>query len=190
MDPLLIHVPEVIETPRLILRAPRPGDAAEIHRGVQESFKELHEWMTWAKVPPTLEEVEIYSRQAQAKFILRQMFDYRVFLKHDAAYTGNVSLFNINWSIPSFEIGYWLRSSFSGNAFMTESGIALMGLAMNELKGYRVEIRCDENNARSRCVAERAGLKMEAILRNDTQTPAGKLRSTCIFAKTPEAGTE
>jgi ribosomal-protein-serine acetyltransferase len=186
MEPLLIQIPEVIEAPRLVLRAPRAGEAAEINRAVHESFKELHEWMPWAKAPPTVDDTEIYSRQAQAKFILRQMFDYRIYLKDGDVFAGNMGMFNINWSIPSCEIGYWLRSSLCGKGYMTEAVVALTGMAMNVLKANRVEIRCDANNARSRGVAERAGYVLEGVLKNDSHTPAGELRSTCVFAVTPK----
>ena len=41
----------------------------------------------------------------------------------------------------------------------------------------------DESNTRSRAVAERCGFALEALLKNDGLTPAGELRSTCIYVK-------
>ena len=45
MDPLLIDVPERIETDRLILRCPRPGDGAVVNAAVCESLDALRPFM-------------------------------------------------------------------------------------------------------------------------------------------------
>ena len=75
-----------------------------------------------------------------------------------------MSLFNIEWSIPKFEIGYWLRTTLIGKGYMTEAVVALTKMAKETLKANRIEIRCDERNVRSRRVAERAGYRLEGIL--------------------------
>jgi RimJ/RimL family protein N-acetyltransferase len=55
----------------------------------------------------------------------------------------------------------------------------------------RVELITDEDNERSRRVAERCQFTLEAVLRNERRAPAGDLRSTCIYARFPPApGTE
>ncbi|HWE01723.1 MAG TPA: GNAT family N-acetyltransferase [Tepidisphaeraceae bacterium] len=182
MEPILIDVPEVLETPRLILRAPRSGDAIEMNRGVHDSFAELHAWMNWAAEPPSLEATELFSRQSAASFLSRTALNYRIFVSADQVFAGCLSLFNIDWSIPKFEIGYWLRSSLCGNGLMTEAVIALAKMAKVKCDANRVEIRCDEKNIRSRRVAERAGFRLEGILANDSRDPAGNLRNTCVYA--------
>ena len=142
----------------------------------------LHEWMPWAKDRPSLEDTEIFSRECQANFVLRKVLNYRAYLKSDDTFAGCLSLFNIDWTIPKFEIGYWLRTRLVGQGYMTEAAGALAIMAIGTLKANRVEIRCDEKNVRSRKVAERLGFQFEGILRNDSRTPAGELRSTCVYA--------
>jgi RimJ/RimL family protein N-acetyltransferase len=186
MDPLLLDVKETIETDRLMLRAPRMGEAAEINYAVNESFLELHQWMTWAKQPPTLEESEAFSRKSLAAFVLRQELQYRIYLKAGEIFAGCISLFNIDWTIPRIEIGYWLRSRLRGSGYMTEAVAALTSLAIDSLKANRVEIRSDVNNLRSRRIADRLGYSLEGILRNHDRAPAGELRNTCLFAITAE----
>ena len=54
MDPLLIDVPERIETERLVLRAPRAGDGADAStRPIRASHAELAPWLPWAGTLPT-----------------------------------------------------------------------------------------------------------------------------------------
>jgi ribosomal-protein-serine acetyltransferase len=46
-----------------------------------------------------------------------------------------------------------------------------------------VEIRMDAGNERSWRVAERAGFRLEGVLRGDSLTPAGELRDTRVYAR-------
>jgi RimJ/RimL family protein N-acetyltransferase len=186
MDPLLLDVPELLETERLVLRAPRFGEAAEINLAVHESFLELHQWMTWARHLPTMDESETFSRKCAAAFMLRQELNYRIYLKQDELFAGCITLFNIDWSIPRIEIGYWLRSRLRGAGYMTEAVSGLTALSMDSLKANRVEIRSDVNNLRSRRIAERLGFTLEGILRHHDRAPSGELRNTCLFAMTAE----
>ena len=48
MDPVLIEVPERIETERLILRCPRPGDGPTMNEAERETRAELRPLMPWA----------------------------------------------------------------------------------------------------------------------------------------------
>ena len=46
-----------------------------------------------------------------------------------------------------------------------------------------MEIRTDDGNSASWKVAERAGFTLEALLRGDSLTPAGEVRSTRVYAR-------
>jgi len=72
MDPLLIDVPERIETERMILRCPRPGDGAVVNAAIRESLDALRPFMPWAQSAPSLDESELVCRRAQARFRLRE----------------------------------------------------------------------------------------------------------------------
>ncbi len=94
-------------------------------------------------------------------------------------------LHRIDWSVPRFEIGYWRRSSERGRGYVTEGVRALTEMAFTQLGAVRVEIRCDDLNVRSARVAERCGFVLEGVLRNDSRSSQGALRSTRIYAKLP-----
>jgi ribosomal-protein-serine acetyltransferase len=91
-----------------------------------------------------------------------------------------------DWSLRSFEIGYWLRPAAVGHGFVTEAVQLLVDLAFGHLEARRVLISCDPRNEPSRKVAERAGFVREGRLRNAALAPDGEPRDALVFALVPE----
>jgi RimJ/RimL family protein N-acetyltransferase len=186
-DPLLIEVPERIETARLILRCPRRGDGAVVNPAVVASHAELDPWLPWATTLPSLEESEAHCRRQHARFILREDLVMLIFARDESGVEGELlggtGLHRIDWSLRRFEIGYWRKSGCEGRGVITEAVMAISRMAFDALGARRVEIRMDDNNERSWKLAERAGFTLEAVLRFDSATPGGEPRSTRVYAR-------
>lgn len=175
---------ESFESERLIIRAPKLGDALDVWNAHRNSWPALREWMLWAQEEPELHETEENLRKAVADFITRQDLRFHIYSKETGEFVGASGLHGINWSIPKFEIGYWLATEFEGNGYITEAVQRIEQFAFEQLGARRVEIRCDEENVKSRSVAERAGFILEGTLRQDSLSADGNvLRNTCIYAK-------
>jgi RimJ/RimL family protein N-acetyltransferase len=165
--PILLDIPMPITTQRLLLRNPMPGDGAELNAAIHETFDELKEWMPWAQTLPSVEESEENIRHAYAKWILREDLRISIFDKVTGAFAGSTGLHQINWEVPTFEIGYWLRKSFLRKGIATESTNALARFAFKEFKAKRVVLKCNSKNQKSISVIERLGFEFEGCLRND-----------------------
>ncbi len=187
MDPLLIEVPERVETERLVLRVPRRGDGPTVNAAIAASLVELAPWLPWAGAMPTVDESEVTCRRQQGRFILREDFVMFMFLRHadgsEGELVGGTGLHRIDWSLRRFEIGYWRRTGHGGRGLVTEAVRAMARLAFDHLDARRVEIRMDDANVPSWKVAERAGFTLEALLRFDAVTPGGEPRSTRVYAR-------
>jgi RimJ/RimL family protein N-acetyltransferase len=187
MDPLLIDVPERIDTERFVLRCPQPGDGAAINAAVCATLDELRPWMPWAQAAPLLDESEAYCRRNQARFRLREDLPYFMLEREpdgsDGVLVGACGLHRIDWTVRRFEIGYWRRVGLGGHGIATEAARALNRMAFDRLDARRVEIRMDDANAPSRKVAERAGFTFEGLLRRDTLNVAGESRDTRVYAR-------
>ena len=181
--PLLLDLPEVLETPRLLLRATRAGMGPAVHEAAAESFEALKPWMPWATSPQTLEQVEEHCREMQAKWHAREMIDFCFHRRGDEAFVGKGGLHTIDWEIPKLEIGYWIRSGCAGKGYCTEAAIALAQFARDELGARRLEITSDARNAPSRRVAEKAGFVLEGILRQARRDNGGELADHCMYAR-------
>ena len=182
--PILLDVPEQLVTERMLLRIPRPGDSRFTWPAIVESQAELAPWMPWAYPQANEPGVEELCRRAAANFLMREQFHYLLFLRGTDTCIGTCGTPRLNWKVPSFEIGYWLRTPHCGKGLMNEAVVAVERLCFETFKAARVEIKCDERNTRSRRVAERAGYQLEATLRHDERDPRGELRNTCIYGKT------
>lgn len=186
MDPLLIDVPMRIETARLILRAPQPGDGAALNAAVCESIGELRPWMAWAQAAPSRDESEAYCRRQHAHYHLRQDLALLVFERQGAGegrLIGASGLHNLDWAARCFEIGYWRRSGLPRRGEITEAVAAVSRMAFDALQARRVEIRTDEDNRASRRVAERAGFTFEGLLRRDSRSSTGQPRNTRVYSR-------
>jgi len=187
MDPLLIDVPERIETDNLVLRMPRRGDGPTVNAAVQASLDELGPWLPWAGAGLGVDESEANCRRQHAKFLLREDFVFLIFERgadgQEGELLGGTGLHRIDWSLRRFEIGYWRKTGCEGRGIITESTRAMARLAFDSLGARRVELRMDDNNERSWKVAERAGFTLEALLRFDAVNPRGEPRSTRVYAR-------
>lgn len=184
-DPILLDIPEQIETERLILRAPRAGDGAEVNAAVVANLEHLRPWMPWAATVMTAAEQEIWARKQRILFLRRDELPFLIFWKATNRYIGGTGFHNINWYVPRLEMGYWLAKEVEGNGVMSEAVQALTHFAFETLAANRIEIRCDVNNERSAAVARRAGYTHEGTLfHNARHHLTNDLRSTHVFAKT------
>lgn len=180
-------MPTRLETERLILRSPQRGDGPVLRQAQQDTLDELRPWMPWAQSPPEPDEAEAYCRRMQAPFILREDLVWFAFERDDLGREGrfvaSLGLHRVDWAVRRFEIGYWRRTGCGGRGYVSEAARALARLAFDTLAARRVEIRMDDANAASWRVAERCGFTLEALLRGDSLTPAGEVRSTRIYAR-------
>jgi len=188
IDPTLLDLPSAIETERLLLRSPLAGDGALLHPALLESLPELRRFLAalpWVAAQQTLESAEIYCRTAQSNFIARKDLPFLVFERVTGQVVGAAGLHRMVWATPKAEVGYWGRTSRTGNGFITEAVSAISDYAFDHLRAARVELITDEENMPSRRLAERCQFKLEGTLRNERRAPDGALRNTCIYARLP-----
>ncbi len=185
IDPILLDIPDHLETPRLLVRCPRAGDGPALFEAVNESRAELIPWLPWArKDHQVVDDSELRVRHVQADFILRKSLNFHLYLKQNNLLVGGIGLHPQDWQVPSFEIGYWQRTAYSGNGYMTEAVNGLTQFVRDDLHACRIIIRCDALNLKSRAVAERAGFIYESVMRSQGRNADNELRDLLVFSKT------
>ena len=165
-----------------MIRSPMPGDGPELYAAVRESMDELLPWMPWPKEHKTVDDSEASARQARARFIQRTELRMHLYSRDTGTLVGSSGLQRIDWSVPKFEIGYWCRTRFAGQGYITEAVRGIVAFAFDALAASRVEILCDPLNRPSARVAERTGFRLEGELRNDVVGTGGDIRNTLVFS--------
>jgi len=186
--PILMDLPLPIITPRLLIRPPRIGDGVVVHAAILESYDILHEFVDWAKIKPSLEETEKHIRLAAANWILKKneepYLELYIFDKTSGEFIGGTGFHHMNWAIPSVEIGYWIRTTRSGQGFMTEAINAITQYAFKQLGVMRISLTCDVDNTRSKKIAERLHYTLEGTLKSHRRKPiSGELSDSLVYEK-------
>jgi RimJ/RimL family protein N-acetyltransferase len=175
--------PATIETERLTIRSPQPGDGPAFNTAILETLTGLQTWLGLYKDgPPTVEQTEALVREKYADFVLRQDLMLLCFLKGTNTIAVSSGM-HPRWNVPSFEIGYWCRQSYQGQGYVTEAVVGITAFAFDHLRAKRVMIHCDTDNHASANVARRAGFELEGTLRHDGRKHNGALRSTLVFSQ-------
>lgn len=180
-----MDVPDSFMTKRLLIRAPRGGDGVEVFAAVQESLENLRQWMDWAQQSDTLDDHEARVRRARLDFRKQRNMLFHLYQAETQHFLGCLGLHLRNDSVPSYEIGYWLRSSMQGQGYVTEAVNGLTDYAFNHFNAQRLEIHCDAENQRSAAVAQRCHYTLEARLKHHRRNMQGHLADTLIFVKFP-----
>lgn len=184
-----ILCPLEIITDRLVLRSPEFEHAEPLYEAVVESLPELCQWMRWAQDDPAVEKTAENIRKAIDEFKAQTAFRIHVFDRESGQMVGSSGYPRVDLTVPMLEIGYWIRTSWTGQGLCGEVVQALSRYAIETVYAQRVEIRCDNDNERSWRVAERAGFTLEGILRHDSLDCSGQPRNTRVYSMLPEEWT-
>jgi ribosomal-protein-serine acetyltransferase len=179
----LLPIPREIHGDKVTLRAYRDEDVPALVQAIDEARETLAPWMPWINTVKGFDDRLDYVRRMRARFDDPQEdIVYGIFDRASGEFCGGTGMHRIDWNVPSFEIGYWLRPSAHGKGYASDASRELTRTAFELLGAARVEIRCDANNEKSANVPKRLGFDHEATLRCHGRTPQGELRDTEVFA--------
>lgn len=183
-SPLLIDLPEIIETPRLRLQMPKAGFGENLYPAIIDGYEDYVKWMDWTLPIPTLETVEEECRKHHAEFILRNNIRYIIIEKSTGEVVGRTGFpaIQTNWRIPQVGIAYFIRHSKRKNGYATESAHAMSLLALRVLKARKVEIYCDAENTASCGVPEKLNFQLEYTQKGGWPRQDGELANLKTYA--------
>lgn len=185
MDRILLDLPESLEGPRVVVRPWRAGDGQALFEAVDSSRETVLPWLPWGRTShATPDESEALVRKWRANWDLRDDLSMGVWV--DDRLVGGIGLHRIDWSLPSFEVGYWQREGEWGQGYATEAARLVRAFAFEEFGAVRVWLRCAAGNERSAALARRIGMREEGVQRNAIRDADGKLWDALLFGSTPE----
>lgn len=190
-DPVLLDLPMPIRTARLDLRPPVPGIGEQVAEALAESWPDVVRFLSWASDREAVcdpAKAEATMRRNSVKFLAREDMMIQGFERSSGEFVLSSGLHRFDWKIRHFEIGYWVRSSRTGEGFASESTRALTLYAFRALAARRVTVMAAENNAGSRRVIEKLGFEREAVHKKAHHLPSGEIVDAFIYARLDDKG--
>ncbi|GEK58635.1 N-acetyltransferase [Marinococcus halophilus] len=149
-------------TERLELLLLQKEHAEELFALIDNNRQHLKEWMNWVDRVQS-----VHDTAASIEKTLQQAAEgggFRAGLIFDGKLAGIINYHEIDWGNKKTSLGYWLGKEYEGRGLMTQAVQAFTKYAFNSMGLHRVEIRCAEENKKSRAVPEKLGFKMEGVL--------------------------
>lgn len=169
-------------TKRIRLVKPSLDLVAESRDAVLESRHELQKYLGW--VQSSLDNPEANMQTAIDNHnAFSNELRYYIISNSTNQLIGAIGLIVRDIEVPFFEIGYWVRTTETGNGYATEAVNLIERYAFDKLGAVRLEIRVASCNENSRAVAQRCGYDFEAELKNERRLPSGKLSNTFVYSK-------
>jgi ribosomal-protein-alanine N-acetyltransferase len=154
----------MIETPRLVLRVPDPGEAAEVARYYRDNEEHLSPWS-----PPGAafqltagfwqEQLQRWRTEEQAGSAYR----FSIFRREEpGTVIGSLGLTNLlRGPLQQCFLGYTLAAAEQGHGYATEAVEAAVQFAFGKLRLHRVAANYMPQNTRSAAVLRRCGFRVE-----------------------------
>ena len=179
-----LFAPERFETNNFILRSYDVGDGPLVADAVNASYDHLRPWMPWAKPHQSVEESEKLVRQFRARYLLSEDFVIGIFSADGRQLLGGTGFHLREGPISNAcaEIGMFIRQSEAGRGLGTRVLRALVRWGFTDWPWLRLAWRCDQRNVASARVAEKAGLRLEGVLRGQRAEVGEGRRDTACYA--------
>lgn len=156
---------KTLQTPRLILRAVRDGDAEALVR-----IKSL---------PMTI--IEAHKAVAAMVHELQKPFAFHWVITLSGVVIGRIKAWDVNPYNGYLQLGYDIGPEFRGNGYMSEAIRVVVRFLMMEAEVNRVFCSVRAGNIASRCVCEKAGMAHEGTLRQHYARQDGSYDDVCIY---------
>ena len=146
---------------KVVLRPVRAEDAGEVVAACRESEAELLRFMPW-KNEKESDYTAFVERSARDRAEGRTL-NFTIYRKGDGSLLGGIGLHHVDPFSPVAEVGYWLRSSATGNGHATDALRALMRWCEGEGGFARLNANAARENVASQRVLIRCGFVEEGF---------------------------
>lgn len=176
-----VSLPNQLLTERLILRAPRPSDAAHLFAAYTQDL-EVARFMTWR--PQTL----LSQTEGFIDYCLRGWAEDRsrpyLLVPHDHDDVP-VGMLEARLQPHTIDIGYVLQRKHWGIGLMPEAIRAFTGVALSLPEYFRVQATCDVENIASARTLEKSGFAREGRLERHSILPnlSPEPRASFMYAR-------
>ncbi len=173
-----------LESGPVILRPYRKADAARLYEAACQSTAEVFPWLPWCHPDYSLDESRSYIQGTIQAWRDDTLFEFTMNDPTDGSFIGGCGLSDINRVNRTANLGYWVRTGWTGRGVATAATLLLAEFGIKRASLTRIEVLAATGNRASQRVAEKAGATREGILRNRLLLH-GKLHDAVLYSLIP-----
>lgn len=174
-----------LSTERLHLSTLCLDDADELHKAVIESLGALRRFpasLPWAQEEQTAQTSREFCELACKS--AEQQREFAFFIRTlSAEPVGVIALHRIDWKAKRFEIGFWARTSKTGQGFMAEAARGVSEWAESRWDAQVIFALPDVENQRSLAVLESSSFKRVSLITAERLDPEGNPRDSYLYER-------
>ena len=149
----------------VIIRPHRPGDVMQLYEAVRESIPALTPRMSWCHVDYSIEEARKWIETSHRFWNLDMEYHFAIIHVADGSFLGGCGLNQVDLVSSFTNLGYWVRSTRTGEGIATAAAVLAVSFAFNILGLSRVSVVAASDNFASQRVAEKIGAVREGIVK-------------------------
>ena len=132
----------------------------------RESSAEVSIWLPWCHGDYSMEESLEWILRSGKQWDEEREFHFGIFDSPSGALLGGVGLNEFRPEHRLANLGYWVRTAWTGRGVATAAARLAAQFGFEELLLDRIEILAASGNIRSQQVARKLGARNEGVLRN------------------------
>jgi RimJ/RimL family protein N-acetyltransferase len=148
----------------IVVRPYRVEDIPLVYESARESLPAISRWMPWCHPNYSIEETKEFVLSRAERWDNDAEYGFGIF-RPGGRHLGGVGVNFINRIHQMANLGYWVRSSETGQGIASRATRLVGRFAVEQLGLQRIEILAATGNVPSQRVAENAGAVKEAVLR-------------------------
>jgi len=144
------------------IRPYRREDENALLEAIRESWRQVGPWMPWCHQNYSIDDARSWIQTAIEGARTGTLYDFAIFSQ--GGFAGGCGINNINNQDRVANLGYWLRTSCTGQGIASAAVKQLLGWTFANTDVNRVEIVVAVDNHRSQRVAAQVGAQRDAVL--------------------------
>jgi len=141
-------------------------DVPLLYEAARESTREVSVWLPWCHSHYSMEDSLEWILQSGKRWDEKREFHFGIFDLETGTLIGGVGLNELKPEHRLANLGYWVRSHWTGRGLATAAASLAAKFGFEELLLDRIEILAALGNKGSQRVAQKLGANKEGILRN------------------------
>ncbi|MGL5939636.1 MAG: GNAT family N-acetyltransferase [Waterburya sp.] len=176
-------VSDRLESDLVILRRYSLADTSELFTAISDSIERVYPWLPWCHPGYTFAETNAWLKTRPQCWHEGKEYGFSIRDRDNRIIGGcGIGIKSASWS---GNLGYWLRTGYTGKGYATEATKLLAKFGIQQLQLKRIEIVASVHNLPSQKVAVRAGAYREGISRNRLLLH-NKLHDAVIYSFIPQ----